>query len=172
MEGPSRVTLGACVGIDATALCCTSHSQTTMEGLHDLLSQPLFDALCDRFSASFYSKYLEQVFACSRVGKAGAMQLQLDAVMLQAVLLKLPFVGRGTESKKLLRNSIGSSAFSRLLRSAVAKTQRILQLVGMDAADAIKHFKTCWEDGRVEDMMKILMLKGGCAALAVLLLVW
>jgi len=131
---------------------------------------------CTQMVSRFIPSYVSSIFKCKRIGELGGQQMALDANTLTSILLGIPDLGqeeadekkdgetkegekKGTPQKK--KPQVKVTAYSKYVKREMGKAEALLKTLVSPAERMITTFTSLLrENGKVEDLVKIMMLRG------------
>jgi hypothetical protein len=129
-----------------------------------LLSTSYHNFFCTQLVGSFIQAYMNAIYACKRIGQIGAQQLGIDANALTSLMLQIPVFGKGekkVEESKIKRGgNVLMRAFTRYVEGEMGKVDSLLKVVRAPNEQLILIFRAVCKPARLEDLTKILGLKG------------
>ena len=89
------------------------------------------------------------------ISEAGSQQLLLDTYNLKTLLTHLHGLGAGAGDVKA-----PPAVYTKFIVGRAAQIETVLKLVGTASEMLIERFRIMWPEGRMEDLMAIMTLKG------------
>lgn len=89
------------------------------------------------------------------ISEAGSQQLLLDAYNLKTLLLHLHGLGAGASEVRSI-----PGMYSKFIVSRASQIETVLKLVGTPAEMLVERFRIMWPEGRMEDLLAVMTLKG------------
>jgi len=89
------------------------------------------------------------------ISEAGSQQLLLDTYNLKTLLTHLHGLGAGAGDVKA-----PPAMYTKFIVGRAAQIETVLKLVGTASEMLIERFRIMWPEGRMEDLMAIMTLKG------------
>ena len=96
-------------------------------------------------------KFINVVFKSKKINDAGLQQLQLDIYEIKMDLINL---------SKSEGDDKASSIFTNFVNKTISKSENILKLLSMRQNKFVENFMTFYEDATINDLEKMLNLKG------------
>ena len=101
-------------------------------------------------------RYQDVIMKQKRISEAGTQQLLLDTYNMKTLLLHLHSIGLDSTQPK----PTAPMMFSKLIHNQATQIETILKLVGTPEEVLVERFRLMCTDGRVEDLVAIMTLKG------------
>lgn len=100
-------------------------------------------------------RYHDTIMRQKIISEAGSQQLLLDTYNLKTLLMHLHGLGAGAGDVKT-----PPSVYTKFIVGRAAQIETVLKLVGTAGEMLIERFRIMWPEGRMDDLVAIMTLKG------------
>ncbi|KAL0480844.1 vacuolar protein sorting protein VPS53 [Acrasis kona] len=114
-----------------------------------------FKFFCDNLVVVFWHVYISYIYKCKRLSDMGAKQIQMDVISTSSFFKNLINLGDPTRFDE---DEVAS--FHKKVESKSNKAYHILKLASTPSDLLLQHYKNLVPDGDVQDLYKIMDLKG------------
>eukprot|EP01027_Heterolobosea_sp_BB2_P018319 GEZU01025827.1.p1 GENE.GEZU01025827.1~~GEZU01025827.1.p1 ORF type:complete len:229 (+),score=86.68 GEZU01025827.1:140-826(+) len=142
----------------------------TLPSIANKISKTYFKFFCDKFAASFWALFINNIYKCKRISEIGGRQLLLDAQEFKKYFLKaIPSINES----KFPPNAV--SSYTKLVTMEASKAERILKLIYIPNDSLVELYKSLYattsaipgktsglslNPQSISDLQKIMDIKG------------